>query len=549
MNKTIIINISGVIFHIEEEAYEVLKNYMNDIKRHFSSYQDNFEIVTDIENRIAEMFSELLAKEIKQVIVQEDVNLVISKMGNPSDFETEDDEFNTSSSNEEAHYQRKLFRDVDDRVIGGVCSGIGHYFEIEARWVRVAFFVLFIFYGIGFIPYLLLWIVMPKAKSRTEKMEMKGEKINLQSFQKNIEEELDAVKSNFQKVHENSKPGLSRIGSFIRDVLDGLFSFLRTGGKVVFKIIGFIIIAFVGIGLVAAFIALLVFLGYAGNADVSTIFPLNSLDPSLRPAIYICAFLLIFIPLLSIILFTIRVLFNSKKINRTIGFSMLMIWILSLAVGIYCIAKNATDFKESASFSETIELKSNPKNIYYLQTGEERTVTENILGGDENRTITIMGSDRDFDTPNSVDIDLNLIQNGSLSIVKTYSARGKNFEQALKNAHQVAYYYSQKDSLLTFDYNSRLTDGSLWRDQEVAIKLNVPIGSTVYIQRKLASHFLRNQMHYCLDYGDDSDEYIKVLATEDGFICKKTDSVIERQREYNKDNGIEEAIKETISFK
>lgn len=549
MNKTIIINISGVIFHIEEDAYETLKNYMNDIKRHFATYQDNFEIVTDIENRIAEMFTELLAKEVKQVIVQEDVNLVISKMGNPSDFEQEDDEFKSSTSNEETHYKRKLFRDVDDRVIGGVCSGIAHYFEIEARWVRVAFFVLFIFYGVGFIPYLLLWIVMPKANSRTEKMEMKGEKINLQAFQKNFEEELGAVRLNIEKAHQYSKPGLSRIGSFVRDLLDNLFSFLRTGGKIIFKILGIIIIICVGISLVGAFIALLVFLGYAGNSDVSTIFPLNSLDASLRPAVYICAFLLIFIPLLSIILFTVRVLFNGKGVSRNIGFSMLMIWILSLSVGIYCIAKNATDFKESASFSETIELKANPENIYYLEMSEDRTVTENILEGDANRSIIITGSDRDFDTPNSVDIDLNLIQNGPLSIVKNYSARGKNFEQALKNAHQITYYYSQKDSLLTFDHHSGLADGSLWRNQEVAIKLNIPVGSTVYIQRRLASQFLRNQMDDCLDYEDNDDEYVKIIATVEGFNCRKTEKVIERQKEYNKENNIKEDIKQSVIFK
>ena len=182
MNKTIIINISGVIFHIEEDAYEMLKNYMNGIKKHFATFQDHLEIITDIENRIAEMFTELLTIEKKQVIINEDVATVISKMGSPADFGDEtESSFTEDQANEENHQQRKLFRDIDDRVIGGVCAGIGHYFGIEARWIRVAFFVLFIFYGFGLLPYLLLWIVMPKAISRTEKMEMRENKSSIVS--------------------------------------------------------------------------------------------------------------------------------------------------------------------------------------------------------------------------------------------------------------------------------------------------------------------------------------------------------------------------------
>jgi|SRR6476646_3476341 len=130
MNKTIIINISGVIFHIEEDAYETLKKYMNAIKAHFASYQDNFEIITDIENRIAEMLNEILVSGNKQVIITEDVQLVIAKMGNPSEFESEDSDYQTEESAHQS-FNKKLFRDIDDRILGGVCSGIGHYLILK----------------------------------------------------------------------------------------------------------------------------------------------------------------------------------------------------------------------------------------------------------------------------------------------------------------------------------------------------------------------------------------------------------------------------------
>src|SRR5580658_2708852 len=115
MNKTIIININGIVFHIEEEAYEILKNYMTDVKRHFSSSADSLEITTDIENRIAEMFSELLEKENKQVIVEQDVKLIIEQMGSVADFENAENDDNAGQNaytynNMEG---RRLFRDPD----------------------------------------------------------------------------------------------------------------------------------------------------------------------------------------------------------------------------------------------------------------------------------------------------------------------------------------------------------------------------------------------------------------------------------------------------
>src|SRR5690606_15038607 len=141
MNKTIIININGIIFHIEEDAYEVLQNYMTAVKRLFGYSTDSIEIVGDIENRIAEMFSERITPQ-KAVIVMADVNEVITQMGDISDFEDFDEAADGDpTSYNDPKYQnasysesRGLFRDPDDKVIGGVCSGLGYYFDIEAKW-------------------------------------------------------------------------------------------------------------------------------------------------------------------------------------------------------------------------------------------------------------------------------------------------------------------------------------------------------------------------------------------------------------------------------
>src|ERR1700709_55495 len=163
MNKTIIININGIVFHIEEDAYEVLKNYMTDVKRHFMNSEDSLEITTDIENRIAEMFNELLAKESKQVIVEQDVKGVIEQMGTVEDFEYAEED--TKASFDNTYYNteaRRLFRDPDDHLVGGVCAGIANYFDVNTVWVRLAFAVSLLFAGSGLILYIILLIVIPK---------------------------------------------------------------------------------------------------------------------------------------------------------------------------------------------------------------------------------------------------------------------------------------------------------------------------------------------------------------------------------------------------
>jgi hypothetical protein len=123
MNKTIIININGTVFHIEEDAYEILKTYMTAVTRHFMNSADSLEITTDIENRIAEMFTEILTREGKQVVVAQDVNAVVGQMGSVEDFEAEENGERPGQTYTYTTENRRLFRDADDHLVGGVAAG------------------------------------------------------------------------------------------------------------------------------------------------------------------------------------------------------------------------------------------------------------------------------------------------------------------------------------------------------------------------------------------------------------------------------------------
>ena len=240
MNKTIIININGIVFHIEEDAYEVLKNYMTDVKRHFMNSDDSLEITTDIENRIAEMFNDLLANEHKQVIVEQDVKSVIEQMGTVADFEKSEQD--TEPSFAHTYYNsgaaRRLFRDPDDHLIAGVCSGIANYFDIDVVWIRLAFALIVLAGGTGIILYIILWIVIPKAVTRADRMVMKGEKLNLQGFKRNFEEEMGSMRDNFSNLKHEAKPFVYKTRDFIGDFFYHLGTFFNGAGKVLLKLIG-----------------------------------------------------------------------------------------------------------------------------------------------------------------------------------------------------------------------------------------------------------------------------------------------------------------------
>lgn len=181
MKKTLSINISGIIFYIEEDGYETLRKYLDSINKYFSSFEDSSEILADIESRIAEIF---LAKlnEGKQVITSEDVTQLIATMGNVSDFKAaEENEFaaNDFSSKEESKAgsyssePKKLVRDQKRKILGGVCAGMAHYFSVDPVWTRLFFALFTLAYGMGLLAYIILWIVLPGDENLQEESTVK----------------------------------------------------------------------------------------------------------------------------------------------------------------------------------------------------------------------------------------------------------------------------------------------------------------------------------------------------------------------------------------
>jgi len=192
MNKIMNVNIGGIVFHVDNDAYEILKKYLKDINNHFKSVKGGDEIIIDIEARIVELFQQKLSAR-KEVITKEDVAEVIAIMGKPSDFDSEDD-FTDADVNQIG--RKRLFRDIDDRMIGGVCSGLGAYFRVDTVWFRLAF-VIATFSGLSILAYLILWVIIPPARTISEKLEMQGDPVTITNIEKLIREEMDGLRDKF----------------------------------------------------------------------------------------------------------------------------------------------------------------------------------------------------------------------------------------------------------------------------------------------------------------------------------------------------------------
>jgi phage shock protein PspC (stress-responsive transcriptional regulator) len=218
MNKVFNINLGGYPFTIDEDAYENLSNYLQAIHNHFRQSEGYEEITTDIEARMAELFHEKM--EGRPIVTSNDVKHVIAIMGTPEDFGAEP--FTETSRNDGASKSssggkwkiktgKRLFRNPDEEVIGGVCAGIAAYFGIQdPLWVRLAFILFAVTGGFAIPLYLILWAVLPKAESASDRLAMRGDPVNVSNIGKIIEEEIEHVS---QKVSELGAELKTELGS------------------------------------------------------------------------------------------------------------------------------------------------------------------------------------------------------------------------------------------------------------------------------------------------------------------------------------------------
>ncbi len=224
MKKTFTVNISGIVFNIDEDAYSVLNDYLQSIKKHFANTDGRDEIISDIESRIAEILTESIT-DTKEVISIEDIEKVIKAIGLPNEFEIDEEEpiAKQRSTGRSGKETKRLYRDPDNTMISGVCGGLGAYFHTDPVWFRLAFVILaFAGVGTGVLIYIVLWAVIPLAGSTAEKLEMRGERVDLSNIEKSIRQEIDNLKDKFNDFTQEAKNTYKKKSEEHRDEVNNI---------------------------------------------------------------------------------------------------------------------------------------------------------------------------------------------------------------------------------------------------------------------------------------------------------------------------------------
>ena len=536
MNKTVNINLAGIFFHIDEDAYLKLQRYLEAIKRSFTDSQGRSEIIADIEARIAELFNERVQND-KQVIRIKEVDEVISIMGQPEDYLVDDeifeDEPKTSYSKKSTSSQsRKLFRDTDNSYVGGVSSGLAHYFGIDAIWIRLAWILLVFGAGTGILLYILLWILVPEAKTTAEKIMMTGEPVNISNIEKKIKDGFDSVSDVAKNVTDS-------VGSAAKNVTDSVSNAaknvdfqkqsnkIKSSSKTFFDTLADVIMfffkvfaKFIGVLLIiigaATLIALIIGLLSVGVVDIIHIPGLDLVDIANagNTPIWLVSILTLFavgIPFFFLFYLGLKILINNlKSIGNIAKFSLLGLWLISIialiVVGIRQASEHAFDenyitkTELTITATDTLNVKmvnnDNFKTNYYRNNGFK-------LAYDDNGNKIIYSSD--------IDIRVKSTTDSVATIVIEKSADGRSYETARERAKNINYNYAFKDNTLLLDAFLTTNPNNKFSDQEVNVTLYLPENTVVYFNNSAKSFLYYRSYEDNIISSEDTNHYMKIL--------------------------------------
>lgn len=473
MNKTIDINLFGFLFHIDEEAYSKLQSYLGAVEKSLNNEIGKSEIMSDIESRIAELFFE---KQVfkNQVINEGMVSEVISIMGEPKDYEVDENDSknqDTYTSHKETHNTdspKKLYRDPNDAYAGGVSSGLGHYFNIDTFWVRLAWVLLTIFSSGTFIfIYFGFWFFVQKAKTTTQQLEMKGQAINLN----NIEQEVRTEEVNTQRISttffENTGEIIKKLLSFLLKIFGAFLIFISSA-----TILGILIVL----------IAIFVF--KAGNANWYDILEVSNIGIPYE-LISIPIVLLFGIPIFFMGLLGFRILFNNiKTINKTLTFSLIGAWVFSGLILVFFIKKEKNERSQQAFVHNTTELPFNISDTLHINAishlASNQATNFNILNSFNNSSFSVdqIGDEKKI-VLRKTHLYIKPSSDEKVYLKISKLGKGANFDDAKANAKAIKYDYTVLQNRLTLSKEAITNLENEWKGQQLYLNLFIPEGMTV----------------------------------------------------------------------
>ena len=612
MKKVININFQGRVIPIEETAYELLKQYIESLRIYFKNEEGRDEIINDIEGRIAELFSERL-KSGATCITDDDVNAVIAGMGRPSDFEAVDGEQPASSFSAGADSsqpvaapipgrRQRLYRNADDKILGGVCSGLANYLGIDPVIMRIVF-VVFIgvlfwvyillwiivpsksvesnitkrlyrstdqrviggvaggiaayfnidvwiprlifalpfiiaiiggsfnafmwdwdfgfmprvisgsFGGTMFITYIILWIAVPVAHTAAEKLEMRGEKVNLNSIANTVKEDLEQFKVKAEKWGEEMKTSAQDFGKKASTQAKTFSSEAghvarRTGSGlghaigVLFRVFVIFIFTIVAVVLFTVFIALL--FGGVAIAPLSDFILENSFQNSL---VWLTLFLVFMVPMVALVTWGVRRIMGVRSKRHYLGYTFGGLWLIGLICGIILVVSVARNFGSYARLNEEKIGLIEDKNRVYVDVQEaDWKIRDNEFFGievDNDWPIYSVGDDSVM--LNTVKLSMAKSNDSAYHIYRVRDSRGNGKNNAMKSAGRIEFSPLRMDSIVQLPQGFFISKQDKFRNQRVWIVIEVPVGKKIGFSRTIEKYKWYN-VHNRNNRWDDSDQ-------------------------------------------
>lgn len=541
MNKTVNINLGGMFFHIDEDAYQKLTRYFEAIKRSLSNANGEDEIIKDIELRIAELITEKNSND-KHVINLKVLDEIIAVMGQPEDYriDLDGDDQQKNDFTTTNRVTKKLYRDKDKGSIAGVCTGLGHYFGIEAVWIKILFLVLATT-SFGIIAYIILWIVMPVAITTSEKLEMTGEPITISNIEKKVREEYETVSeklknANYDKMGNQVKTGFGKFVSEIGDVSLSIF-------KIFAKILGVIII------MSSLAILIILFIGVFTIGSTAFIeFPwqdfVNAGNFSDYPiwAFGLLMFLAVGIPFFFLLLLGFKLLSPSvKSIGNIAKYTLIALWSIAIGLLISLGIKQASEFAEEGRIVQKQSITIKPTDTLLIKFKHNNYFAKDVY---EYNNFMITEDSTDNKVIYSNQVRLKILKTDEkvpyLQIEK--QARGKSLSEARKTADKIKYDFKIVGNQLILD-NYLITDfKNKYRDQEVQLILYLPEGTFFKPDNSVK------------EYDDSDDSFFNLHFSSDEFIYKMGSSQVkclncpEEENEWNDVENNENTISEKDSI-
>lgn len=485
MKKTIIITIGGMVFHADEDAFAKLNAYIERIKSHFRSSREGSEIISDIEYRIAELL-QLKLSDKNQVITLDDVNEMMEIMGRPEQFETETDDAQPLDYKENT---KRFYRDVDNRVIGGVCSGLGAYFNIDPVILRVLFVVLsFPLAGFPLALYLVFWIIIPAAFTTAQKMEMRGGNFTISDIENRVKTEYESVKGNFQKMKDSDRYRTGR--NQVNTIGNGLVEVINFVGRVFLILIGLVLII-TGIslivGLFGAFVFTDTFMFWNHTGQSQAFIPdfLSILvNPKTLVLAAVCLIIFIALPIITIIYWGLKLILRFKTNDRIIAIVGSIAWILSIIILTGIVLYEVRGYTYSTKIEDTVDLNLPENRTLYLELNREIDEFSEIYIFDEGLEVYthIEYPERLYLEP---EIEIRYTSGNEISMKLEKVARGATSELARTNTKNIQFNWHLTDSILVIDPLFYQEKNERWTFPELEMVLYLPEGQKICVNKNL----------------------------------------------------------------